>query len=71
MKQPTLRSQQNLVDKINARYAVGDKINVMQDDGTVKEWTVKNKSTILGGHTAVIWCIDHVGCYSASRVIFN
>lgn len=71
MKAPTLKSQQDLVDKINSTYQVGDKIKVRQDNDEVVEWTMKYKASILGGHTAVIWCEEHSSCYQASRVVFK
>jgi hypothetical protein len=68
---PTQGAQKKLVEKINELYKDGDKIKVRQDSGEVVEWTVKNKATMLGGHTAVIWISEHCSCYSADRVIFE
>lgn len=74
---PTVKSQQNLVEKFNKKYTIGDTIKVRQDDETIAEWTVTNEATMLGrssqspGHTAVIWCKESIGCYAADRVIFE
>jgi hypothetical protein len=63
--------QQELVNKINAAYGVGDAIKVQLDSGEIVTWTVKHPATMLGGHTAVIWIKEHASCYNASRVINN
>jgi hypothetical protein len=70
MPMPTLKSQTELINKINKAYEVGDKVNVRQDDDSVKEWTMRAPASMLGGHTAVIWLEEHSGCYRADRVIF-
>lgn len=70
MKQPSVASQQRLIERINRAYQVGDKIQVRQDDGKVVERTMRHESTLLGGHTAVIWVEEHSGCYAADRVVF-
>lgn len=70
MKQTSLKSQQNLVEKVNSAYPVGSKVHVRQDDGSIEEWEITHPASLLGGHTAVIWTKEHVGCYLAERVIF-
>lgn len=71
MNKKQQQKQQQLIDKFNERYNIGDKIKVRQDDGNIVEWTVRNEATMLGGHSAVIWAEEHTGCYSADRVIFE
>jgi hypothetical protein len=70
-KPPTLKSQQKLVEKINAAYNTGDKVYVKLDTGKIVVWTIKAPASLLGGHTAVIWIDEHSSCYSADRVLFR
>lgn len=66
----TKASQIRMVEKINRRFEPGDKMNVRMDDGSIVEWTMQYPASILGGHTAVIWCKEHSSCYLADRVVF-
>lgn len=67
-KTPITENQEHLIDKINEKYKIGDTINVIQDDNSIKKWTIKHPASMLGGHTAVIWVEEISGCYSANRV---
>lgn len=63
--------EQILIDLLNCKFKVGDKMKVKQDDGSVCEWTVRHEATILGGHSPVIWTVEHTPAYLASRVILE
>lgn len=58
-----------MINKFNLTKRVGDKVQVRQDDGSVKEWTIKAQADLLGGHTPVAWFEEKSGAYSLERVI--
>lgn len=68
MKAPSLKSQQALVARINETFQPGDKVIVKMDQGNNVIWTLKAPASLLGGHTAVIWCNEHPSCYLADRL---
>ncbi len=68
MKQPSLKKLQEQVDRFNATYAVGCKVDLTMDSGEKKPVTIANKATILGGHSAVGWFDEISGCYALDRV---
>lgn len=57
------------VNAFNAKYKVGDKVQLRLDDGSTKEVVVRHKATSLYGRTAVGWFEGITGCYSLDRVI--
>ena len=59
---------QQQVDWFNNTYPVGSTVNLKMDSGEVKEVTVYDKATVLGGHSAVGWFNEISGCYSLDRV---
>ncbi len=65
---PNLKKIQAEVDRFNNTYNVGDKVMLKVSEG-IKEVTVKNRATILGGHSAVGWFEEVSGCYSLDFVI--
>jgi hypothetical protein len=60
---------QEKIDQFNRKYRVGDPVKVKLDSGEIKETTVRNEATILGGHTAVGWFSGIFGCYDLNAVI--
>ena len=56
------------VNDFNAKYKVGDRVNVLLDGGETIKATVKHNATILGGHTSVGWFNEISGCYNLDRV---
>lgn len=46
--------------------AVGDKVEVTLDDGTIEIDTVRHRPTELGGHTWVAW-LENRGSYLLTR----
>ena len=64
-----LNKLQKEVDDFNENNPIGCIVKVKQDDDSVKEWTVKNKAVVLGGHSAVGFFEETASCYLLSRVI--
>lgn len=65
----SLKTLEKEVDKFNAKYKVGDFVNLQHDDGDVKRVQIKHEATILGNHTAVGWFHGISGCYSLDKVL--
>ena len=70
-KQKSLKQLQKEVDDFNSTYAVGCKVDLKLDSGETIAATIKDKATILGGHSAVGWFEEVSGCYSLSCVNQN
>jgi hypothetical protein len=69
MKSKSQAKLQAQVDKFNATYGIGCKVDLKKDDGSIVPVTVANKATVLGGHSAVGWFEEISGCYSLDRVV--
>ncbi len=69
MKPKSQKQLQQQVDKFNAAYGIGSKVNLKKDDGSIVPVTVADKASILGGHSAVGWFEEISGCYSLDRVM--
>jgi hypothetical protein len=52
----------------NDAHAVGAKVEVTLDDGSLKETTTTSEAWLMGGHTAVIMLEGISGAYSLARV---
>jgi hypothetical protein len=63
-----LKKLQQQVGRFNNTYSIGDKVNLKTPEG-IKLVTVKEKATILYGHSAVGWFNEVSGCYSLKFVI--
>ena len=69
MKRPPTRKELLLqVDRFNAAYPVGQRVNVQLDNGTSLATKTRSKAEILSGHSAVIWLDGIGGCYMLNRV---
>lgn len=67
---PVVNIEQDLIDRINSAYSIGDNIKVVQDDKSVGSWTVRAPASLVSNQ-AVIWANEHRSCYLANRVVFN
>lgn len=57
------------INDFNAKYKIGQKVELKKDSGEIVEVTIKHEATILGGHTAVGWFDEISGAFLLSRVI--
>lgn len=55
----------------NRIVAVGSPVDVVMDDGAIKETKTQSEAWMLGGHTAVIMLEGISGAYSLARVTMN
>lgn len=62
------RDNELMIKHYNERFAVGDEVEVIDDDGIVFVDTIKHPATIVGGHTAMAWLVKR-GSYCLERVI--
>lgn len=58
---------QQEVDAFNARYPVGQSVNVRLDSGQNRSTVTRSKAEVLSGNSAVIW-LKGIGCYLLDRV---
>lgn len=56
------------VEAFNLKYAVGDEVVVLDDEGKEFIDTVRHPASVMGGHTAVAW-LEGKGSYNINRVI--
>lgn len=63
-----IKHQEKLVREWNEKYPVGTLVIVTKDDLTEIRTVTTHEATMLGGHTAVAWLRDIVGCYLLDRV---
>ena len=56
------------VELFNLKYAIGDKVQVKDDDGNTFIDVVKYPASVMGGHTAMAW-LEGKGSYLIDRVI--
>jgi len=68
MKLPTKAQLTAQCARWNAENPVGTAVNVVMDNGDIRETVTKTRAQILGDHTAVIWLEGIGGCYLLSRV---
>ena len=59
--------KQAACDRFNSQFAVGTKVFVELDDGSVVEDTVEHPATLMGGHTPVAW-LTNKGSFLLTRV---
>lgn len=60
--------EKHKVDDWNRKYPIGQKVIVELDSGKTVETITTHKATLLGGHTAVAWLKDIIGCYDLDRI---
>lgn len=68
MKKRTPKSEQKKVDQWNARYPIGQSVDLLKDGGEIMRTKTRSAAAILSGHTAVIWLENVSGCYIIDRV---
>lgn len=62
------KAQQRKVDDWNARYPVGQAVNVRIDGGGTVQTKTRSPAELMSGHSAVIWLEGVSGCYLLSHV---
>ena len=67
MNRRTPKSVQKKVDKWNAKYQVGQAVDLQKDGGEIVRTKTRSAAEVLGGHTAVIWLEGVTGCYMLDR----
>lgn len=65
---PNPARQQKLVDDWNAKFLIGQQLEVKLDSGVVFETKTTSMAWLMGGHTAVIKLNGISGGYSLERV---
>lgn len=68
-KQKSIATLQRQIDLFNSKHKVGDTLQARHDEH--QPWidvTVRHAATILGGHSAVGWFHELVGCHSLDFV---
>lgn len=68
MKQRSLENEQRAVENFNKVNAVGCKVKVRRDDGSVLETVTRSEAQLMDSNVAVIWIEGIAGCYSLHRV---
>lgn len=68
MRQPSPAALQRQCDDWNARYPVGQRVTVRNDDGGHVTSSTRSEAQVLSGHSAVIWLEGITGCYLLDRV---
>lgn len=68
MKRKTSKSEQKKVDLWNAKYQIGQEVDLLKDSGEVVRTKTRSAAEVLSGHTAVIWLDGVTGCYILDRV---
>lgn len=71
MKQKSQKQLELEVENFNLKFGVGDRVRIKNDFGQIKEVTISNPASIMGGHSVVGWFEEISGCYSLDRVINN
>jgi hypothetical protein len=66
-KQPSLKTLQSQIDDFNAKFTVGEIVNVKTDCGEIIKDTIRYEATIMGGHSAMAW-LSNKGSYMINRV---
>lgn len=61
-------AEQKMVDDWNARFAVGQPVEVKRDNGDILVTKTRSNASMLGGHSPVIWVEGISACYSLNRV---
>lgn len=56
------------VVKWNADIPVGTPVKYLRDDGSTLSTATRSAAEVLGGHTAVVWLDDVIGCVALGRV---
>jgi hypothetical protein len=67
MQKSQVKLEKEVMD-FNLRFKVGDKVNLEDDDGNIREVTIERPASILGGHSSVGWFEEISGCYQLDRV---
>lgn len=68
MRKPNQKALKKQVEEFNSTYAIGCAVDLTLDNGFVFKTKVKEKAILLGGHSAVAWFENVVGCYAISKV---
>lgn len=64
----TSAKEQKKVDQWNAKYPVGQAVELQKDGGATILTKTRSRAEVLSGHTAVIWLEGVVGCYTLESV---
>lgn len=62
------KAEQKKVDAWNAKYSIGQEVDLTKDDGQVMRTKTRSEAEVLSGHTAVVWLDGVRGCYLLDRV---
>lgn len=68
--QLSINQLQNQVNTFNKSYKVGDKVEVLKCSQSKETFVdeIKNKATIMGGHTAMTW-LKNKGSYNLTFIV--
>ena len=68
MPKPSIKKLQAQVDKWNARYSVGQSVEVTKDSGEIVKTATRSEAYVMSGHSAVIFLDGILGFYDLDRV---
>lgn len=68
MTTKTVKAEQEKTEKWNARYPIGQVVDLQKDSGEIVRTKTRSAAEVLSGHTAVIWLEGVTGCYMLERI---
>ena len=63
-----MKTPQDAADDWNDRHPPGTAVFRIDDFGKKHVTKTRSLAEVIGGHIAVVWTDDRVGCYDLSRI---